>query len=442
MDNELGASTTEGRVHPGRIYLGSRNTLGPSGASTYDTRIVPFVEGRRLAVRPVVTLLPDPEPRATPYTFFSVDDHVIEPAHLFEGRMPAALQELAPRVIELDDGSQLWEYEGKRHPQIGLNAVAGRPPEQWTMEPARFDEMRKGSWDPKERLRDMDIGGIWASLNFPSVIAGFAGTVFAKSKNQELGLACARAWNDWMLNEWCATAPDRFVPMQIPWLSDPAIAAEEVRRNAALGFKAVSFSESPRAAGFPSPASGAWDPFFAACEETDTVVCLHVGSSGWIPMTTDYMPVEMMATLFTASAMVAATEWLWSGVPVRFPNLKIAMSEGGIGWVPMLLDRCEHVMARSGRGANNWKGELSPGETLQRNFWFCTIDDPSIIELRHRIGIDHITLECDYPHSDSTWPDTQQFTQDRYGHLPADELEKITYRNACELFRHPLPVTH
>ena len=307
------------------------------------------------------------------------------------------------------------------------------------MEPARFDEMRAGCYDPVARVHDMDLAGIWASVNFPSVIAGFAGTVFAHAKDPDLGLACVRAWNDWMLDEWCATAPDRLVPMQLPWLRDPVVAADEIRRNADRGFKAVTFSESPRAAGFPSQGSGAWDPFFAACEETGTVLCLHVGSSGWIPLTTDQAPTELMATLFTASAVVACAEWLWSGVPVRFPDLQIAMSEGGIGWVPMLLDRTEHVMARSGRGARSWTGELSPSETLQRNFWFCTIDDPSVIPLRDRIGVDHIMVECDYPHSDSTWPDTQEIIDARYGHLPADEVAMITYRNACRLFRHPEP---
>ena len=139
------------------------------------------------------TLLPDPEQRERTYTIISVDDHLIEPANVFEGRMPAHLQEHAPKVIEFDNGRETWVYEDAFYPQVGLNAVAGRPKDQWSMEPARFDEMRRGCYDIEARVADMDLDGVYASLCFPSLIAGFAGTIFANSKDPELGLRlCAR----------------------------------------------------------------------------------------------------------------------------------------------------------------------------------------------------------------------------------------------------------
>ena len=123
------------------------------------------------------TFLPDPEPRVRNYTIISVDDHLIEPSHCFEGRLPAALQEAAPRVVTLDDGRETWVYEDNFYPQVGLNAVAGRPKAEWSMEPARFDEMRRGCFDAEARIRDMDLDGVYATLCFPSLIAGFAGTI-------------------------------------------------------------------------------------------------------------------------------------------------------------------------------------------------------------------------------------------------------------------------
>jgi predicted TIM-barrel fold metal-dependent hydrolase len=371
----------------------------------------------------------------------SVDDHVIEPPDMFVGRLPAALADRAPKVVETDDGRQVWRYEGREYPNIGLNAVIGRPREEWSMEAARFDEMRRGCWDIDARISDMDLAGIWASVNFPSLIAGFAGTVFWKSDDPELGLATLRAWNDWHLEVWAASYPERIIPLQLPWLADPQLAPEEVRRNAARGFKAVSFPELPAQCGIPSLHSGAWDPFFAACEETDTVVCLHTGSAGWAPLASGDPPFEIMPTLFPVNAVIAAGEWLWSGVPLRFPRLNIAMSEGGLGWVPMLMDRVDYVLSHSASGTESkaWPSPMLPSEVLRRNFWYCSIDDPSVVPLRHKIGVDHIMVESDYPHADSSWPDTQQVLADNWGGLPDNELRAVAYENAARLFRHPLP---
>jgi predicted TIM-barrel fold metal-dependent hydrolase len=386
-------------------------------------------------------LLPDPEPRPIIVPIISVDDHLIEPPDVFEGRMPAALAEGAPRIIEHADGSQAWLYEEREYPNVALNAVVGRRKETWNMDPSRFDEMRPGCFDIDARITDMDINGVWAALCFPSLVAGFCGAVFSQSKDKELGLACLRAWNDWHCEVWAGTYPDRIIPLQLPWLVDIEIAAAEVRRNAARGFKAVSFPEFPARLRVPSIFSGEWDPFFAACEETDTVVCLHTGASGWLPAASGGGPFEVMPTLFPVNALIGAAEWLWSGVPLRFPRLNIAMSEGGIGWVPMLIDRVDYVLEHSASGQESvgWPSDIPPSEILRRNFFFCTIDDPKVMELRHHIGVDHIMLESDYPHADSTWPDTQGYMEKNLGHLPDDELRMIAAGNASRVFRHVMP---
>jgi predicted TIM-barrel fold metal-dependent hydrolase len=309
------------------------------------------------------------------------------------------------------------------------------------MEPARFDEMRPGCFDIESRIQDMDRAGIWASLCFPSLVSGFCGAVYSRAQDRDLGLACLRAYNDWHLEVWAGTHPARMIPLQLPWLVEVAVAAEEVRANAARGFKAVSFPEFPAQLQLPSIFSGHWDPFFAACEETGTVFCLHTGASSWAPLPSPAPPFELLPTLFPVNALIAAAEWLWSGVPLRYPDLAVAMSEGGIGWVPMLIDRVDYVLSHSASGSESsaWPSDLLPSEVLRRNFWFCTIDDPSVIDVRHRIGIDHIMVESDYPHADSTWPDTQALLQKTLGHLPAGELRKIACENAAGLFRHPLP---
>jgi predicted TIM-barrel fold metal-dependent hydrolase len=300
--------------------------------------------------------------------------------------------------------------------------------------------MRPGCFDIHARIADMDTAGIWASLCFPSLIAGFAGVVFSKSTDPELGLACVRAWNDWVHEVWAGTYPERIIPLQITWLMDPVVAAEEVRRNASRGFKALSFPENPFNLGLPSVHTTHWDPLLEACEETSTVLCLHTGSAAWSASRSPEAPLEESTTLFPVNGVVATAEWLWARIPLRFPQLNIALSEGGIGWVPMLLDRLDYVMAHSGiGGAGVWHGDLTPTEAVQRNFWFCSIDDPTTLQVRERIGVGHIMVESDYPHADSSWPDTQALLARRFEGLPAADIAAMTHGNAAQLFRHPLP---
>jgi predicted TIM-barrel fold metal-dependent hydrolase len=387
-----------------------------------------------------VTFLPEPERRTRSYTIISADDHIVEPPETFEGRVPAAVADRAPRIVEKDDGSEVWVYDGQEFPNVGFNAVVGRPVSEYSFEPARFDEMRRGAWDIDARVADMDLNGVYASVNFPSFLPGFAGQrLQLTTTDTELALATVRAWNDWHLDGWAGAHPDRIIPCQIPWLLDPEVAADEVRRNAERGFKAITFSEAPHMLGLPTLHSGHWDPLMAACAETGTVVNLHIGSSGTSPATAPDAPPDTVGVLFFGYAMFAAIDWLYSMLPVRFPDLKLCMSEGGIGWVAGLMDRLDHMLSYHDM-YGTWVGtDLTPAEVLARNFWFCAVEDPSAFVQRERIGVGNILLESDYPHCDSTWPNTQEIVHREIGDLPADDIAAITWRNAAELYRHPVP---
>jgi predicted TIM-barrel fold metal-dependent hydrolase len=391
---------------------------------------------KRPATRP---LLPDPEPREVKYTLFSVDDHLMEPPHTFEGRMPAKFEDRAPRVVETEEGHEVWEIDGTPYFQVGFMAVAGRPKEDHRVEPARFDEVRRGCWDIHHRIKDMDIGGIHASVNFPSGVTGFGGTLFSEMKDREFGLACMRAWNDWLFEEWHGSYPDRIVPLGITYLSDPEKGAEEIVRNARRGFTAVTMPEQPHNQGLPPIFDAHWEPIIRACAETGTVMNLHVGSSGFAKMPPGAPMLELGATLFQSMAFESCAQWLWSGWPARYPELKIAMSEGGIAWVGGLIDRLDNIMARSGYGSG-WPDEkIAPSDCLRRNFWFCMIDDPSTVSTIPAIGVDNVLFESDYPHGDGTWPDTQAVMEHLLSELPVEHIRKIAHENAAALYRHPLP---
>ncbi len=401
-----------------------------------DTEALPA----QLAARHPVTFLPDPEPVERRFTVVSVDDHLVEPPDVFQDRVPANLREAAPRIVEVENGSQQWLFDGQLYPNVGLNAVVGRPRNEYLHEPARFDEMRRGAWDPVARLAEMDLDGVWASMCFPSLISGFAGRRLTLGpRDPALAFASFRAYNDWHLEEWVATDPERLVPLQIPWLRDPEVAADEIRRNAARGFRAVSFPDIPHELGLPSLHTGYWDPFFAACQDTDTAVCLHFGSADSTLRAAPDAHIHTAVVLTGFSAVVPAVDWLYSRVPVRFPGLKIILSEGGISWVAGLLDRLDHV-DRHAEIVDLWSASgLTPAEVVQRNFWFCFLDDVTAFATRHRIGIENILCEVDYPHADSSWPNTQNMLADELRPLPDDEIEQVTWRNAANLLGLEVP---
>lgn len=387
-----------------------------------------------------VTLLPDPEPRARRFTVISVDDHLVEPPNTFEGRIPARFVDRAPRVVPLPDGGEGWLYDGELLANIGINAVAGRPPSEWSSDPTRFDEMRRGTWDVDARIADMDIDGVYASVCFPSFLPGFGGgRIQTATSDRELALTVLRAFNDWVYEDWTGRHPDRLIPLGITWLHDPEIGAAEVRRNAERGFRALAFPENPEPYGWPSIHTRHWDPIFQACEETGTVVCLHVGSAGALPPASSHAPVDVPAVLFGMYACMYTVEWLYSLVAVRFPDLKICISEGGISWVAGVLDKIDHN-TRYDDMLQTWRGvDLRPSEVLQRNFWFCALDDPTAWRTRDRIGIENILVETDYPHGDGSWPDTQELLSNQLSDLTSHEVERVTWRNAAELFRWDVP---
>jgi predicted TIM-barrel fold metal-dependent hydrolase len=363
----------------------------------------------------------------------SVDDHLVEPAHLFEGRLPARYAELAPRVEHQADGADVWVWNGQVFPNVGLNAVAGRPREEYGVEPTAFDEMRPGCYDVDERVKDMNAGGVLASMNFPS-FPGFSGRSFAAAQDKELALAVIRAYNDWHIDEWCGSHPGRFIPMALPVLWDAELAAAEVRRVAAKGCHSVTFTENPAKLGYPSFHDPSWDPFWKAISDEGVVLSIHLGSSGSITVTAPDAPVDVMITLQPMNICSAAADLLWSRVIKEFPEIRVALSEGGTGWIPYFLDRLDRTYEMHHLWTGQNFGGRLPSEVFRQHFLTCFISDPVGLALRHQIGIDNIAWECDYPHSDSSWPSSAEEFVAQAGDIPDTDFAKMGYQNACRWY--------
>ncbi|WP_068154787.1 amidohydrolase family protein [Rhodococcus phenolicus] len=370
----------------------------------------------------------------------SVDDHVIEPPHLFDGRLPAKYADRAPRFVNRADGTMAWVYEGLEIPNTALNAVAGRPPSEFGREPVCIDEIRAGCYDIDARVKDMNANGILGSLCFPSFVR-FCGQLFAENGERDQSAAMVRAYNDWHIDEWAGTHPGRFVPLAIPILWDPELAAAEVRRVAAKGCHAVTFSSNPHALGLPSLYTDHWDPFWKACEDEGTVVCMHLGSSSTVPITSPDAPVEVIYSLSPIGLIEAASDLVWSAVFRKFPGLRVALSEGGIGWIPYFQERIDNIYKRTRHWSGMDLGDRLPSEVFREHVLLCFIDDATGIRNRHHLELDNIMWECDYPHSDSDWPRSPEALSRNLAGVSDEEIDKITHLNAMRHFRYD-PFTH
>lgn len=389
-------------------------------------------------------------------TIISVDDHVIEPPSLWEGRVPAKFRERAPRLLRLrdvepgdtrvpqkmqaaidrsPDGIDFWSYEGILIPINGLGVSSGKKRDEYSFEPANFETLRPGYYDPMARIADMDLDGVLGSLSFPS-FPRFAGQLFSvEGTDRELAMACIAGYNDWMIDEWAGSAPGRLIPMSIIPMWDPSLAVAEMQRTAAKGAKAVSFSENPGFLGFPSihDKDGYWDPVFSAAEDLDTPLCMHIGSSSTGPSTAPDAPMSIYVALAPFSSQATLMDWLLSGVLIRHPRLKLALSEGGIGWIPYVLDRADYSWEHQGAWTNTPLKE-PPSTYFTKHFYGCFIDDPHGSRCIHEIGVDNVMMESDYPHSDSTWPTTLVAARKALAGLDAEATYKVSRGNAERVF--------
>jgi len=363
----------------------------------------------------------------------SVDDHVVEPPDMFSAHIPARYADLAPRVVQQAGGADVWVFNGSVIPNIGLNAVAGRPKEEYGIEPTAFDEIRPGCYDIDERIKDMSAGGILASMNFPS-FPGFSGRLFAAAQDKDLALAVLRAYNDWHIDDWAGAYPGRIIPMALPVLWDAEVCAAEVRRVAAKGCHSLTFTENPNTLGYPSFHDEYWDPLWRAVSDENVVVSIHLGSSGQLTITAPNAPIDVMITLQPMNICQAAADLLWSRVIKQFPDVRFALSEGGTGWIPYFLDRVDRTFEMHHRWTGQDFGGKLPSEVFREHFLTCFISDPVGIRLRDMIGLDNIAWECDYPHSDSAWPHAPEELMAVAADVPAAELDQITYQNAMRWY--------
>jgi predicted TIM-barrel fold metal-dependent hydrolase len=364
----------------------------------------------------------------------SVDDHVIESPNVWQDRLAPQFRDAGPKIEIDDQGRDVWIFEGRPYYNIGLNAVAGKDRHDYGVDPTGYADMRPGCYQIKERLQDMDEDGVHAQLCFPT-FPGFAGSTFFNATDKTLATACVSAWNDWMIDEWHGAAPDRQIPLSLVPYWDVEACAIEVARVAARGSRAVSFCEAPHNVGLPSFHTDHWDPMLAIMEEAQLPLCLHFGSGG-APSVAPGGPFTAAISLYGLNSVQCFVELVNSRLFERFPGLKVALSEGGIGWMPYMLERCDYVWDRH-RWYTGMSDARKPSEIFRDHIYGCFISDDAGVANIALIGEDNVMFEGDYPHSDSNWPDARKRLSETLANVPQATARKIAETNARGLFNFP-----
>ncbi|AUW57163.1 amidohydrolase [Sphingobium sp. SCG-1] len=360
----------------------------------------------------------------------SVDDHVIEPPDAFLRHYPAHARAKAPHM-ETKDGKDFWVWQDRRYPTFGLNAVVGRPRSEYGMEPSQFEQLREGTHNLEKRIDDMNVNGMLGGLNFPTMPTS-AGKIFIDEPDRAEGLMAVRAYNDWHLHEWCEPAKGRMIPMILLPLWSMQETLEEIKRMSKLGVHAITFPDNPSRIGLPSIHNEYWEPLWKACADYNIVINAHIGTGARAEHASDESPIDAWITTMPMSIANSAADWLFADFWNRYPNLKIALSEGGIGWIPYFLERADFTYEHHHEWTFTDLGKKRPSERFKQHFITCFIDDQFGVANLDYMNEEMVMWECDYPHSDTVWPNSPEYLWACVNQLDAKIIDKITHRNAME----------
>jgi len=352
----------------------------------------------------------------------SADSHVNPPPTMWVDYLPAAWRDQAPRIESTDEGD-FQVFEGRRTPVLGINAMAGKKPEEYSLMIRRLDDQRAGGYDPGARLEDMDTDGIRAEVLY--------GGGPLRSQNDELRIASYPAYNDW-LADFCAKDPKRLLGVAYLPIETPELAVAEVKRAAGRGLRGCVI---PR---FPDEGEWfdrEWDALWQAILDVGWAAAIHVGGKDRKQAMPRLDATNFMADLLMSKFAMAeaCSRFALSGLLERYPDLHIVSVEGQLGWIPFTQSYLDHVWQKH----RHWtKSELEkpPSFYFRRQVHATFMEDPIGLRYRDLIGVDNIMWSSDYPHSETTWPNSQELTHEWMSDFSDEERNKILFGNAERLY--------
>ncbi|MSQ25998.1 MAG: amidohydrolase [Dehalococcoidia bacterium] len=362
---------------------------------------------------------------AREYKMISSDSHVNEPPGLWQERVPAKFKDRAPKLQRFPQGDG-WVMEGAMDPiNFGFNQCASDPPEK-TSAWIKWEDCRKGGYDSRERIKEIDLDGVDGELYYPTPRIG--NSVFWNNKDREFHLACIRAYNDW-LSEYASYAPDRMFGLAMIPTSGPKDAIDELHRAIKLkGIKGIVMGMYPSGDNAIQPGD---DAFFKECEDADVPVNIHVALVNEAPGDNSRRIVIGDARFLDAPIRVH--QLIFSGVLDRFPKLKVVFAEVDAGWVPYYREMIDFVHARGLKRAG-YQPKMMPSAYFDRNLYWEFMVDTMSVKLRHEVGVKNLLWASDHAHSFSRFPNTQKYLQNLLKDVPADEKQLILAGNTMRVY--------
>ena len=371
------------------------------------------------------------------YGFISVDDHVVETPDVWTSRMSKAkFGDKIPQLKRGKAGNDEWIIDGAPLARAGV-ALAGAAMRDRVEEPQRWEDVPKITYDPIERLKAMDLDRVDMSVLYPNV-AGLAGETFGRITDPALELACVQAYNDFLVDVWAKASP-RFVPQCIIPIAPVEAAVAEIKRCVAKGHKGIVFPAIPmHLKDVPHINEPIWDPIWKTAQDLAVPICFHAGSSKRIQFPaykelTPGLAAALEAMTRPVSSVIIIANFLFSKVLLRYPTLKVVLSESSLTWVAYVIETADHQFERQRLHLEGYS--KFPSQMAADNCFFVGWYDKTGIETRHSIGLNNILWSTDFPLGTSTWPSSKDYLSRSFEGVPADEKAQILVGNAAQLYK-------
>ncbi|HZO80202.1 MAG TPA: amidohydrolase family protein [Candidatus Binataceae bacterium] len=356
----------------------------------------------------------------------SADSHITEPPNTYIDYIEPRFRDRAPHLVRDDRKGDLFVIEGLSRPiPMGLVAAAGKPAESLTAFGVKFEELHRGGWDPEARMADQDRDGVAAEVIYPTV-----GMLLCNHKDYDYKKACFDAYNRWIA-EYCAAHPDRLIGVGQTAMRSVEEGIEDLRRIKELGLKGVMMSGNPQVEDYDSPI---YDPFWEAAIDLGLPLSFHILTSREDAIGRARGPkLNSFLSIIRGNQDIIGMLIL-SGVFERHPKLKIACVEADAGWVPHYMYRMDHAYERHRYWLTAGTISKMPSEYFRENIYLTFQDDWVAFQMKDMCNIRRLMWANDFPHSDSTWPHSQELLKKHTAHMSEEEKNWVLHDNVAELY--------